>query len=105
MADEFSKPYVQDILDIAEDKILTAVKDFRDGMRGLPYGASRPSDEDFLVTWERWTAQYPVQPCILPNGTVLMESPWVLMLVGSENGREWLARYRTMVKRLPEEAV
>ena len=103
MADEFDKAYVEGILKGARDDINEAVKTFRESIKGLPYGVKRPTDEDVMATWAKWTGMYPVQPCVLPNGMMVMESPWVLTVMGAENGREWLSRYRTMVKRQPVE--
>lgn len=98
MADQFNKQYVKDVIDLAVDEIDAMLKYYVDTAEGLPWGGKRADDWDMRSVWNKMTAQYPPQPLILQTGESVFESPWVMALQMSENGNEWLRKFKKMFK-------
>jgi len=104
MAEEFSREYVGQVLRLVDDRLKQALGDIEVVFGDAPFGMKRATSEDVMRIFGQWTQLSPPEEMVLPDGTPVFESPWVLALrTGVSGGSEFLSRYRAAVKRLPVE--
>lgn len=100
MAGEFGREHISKVLARAVDMIDEGIKNTSETLGDIPYGMVAPSAADLFRIFQTGVAAYPPELAILPDGTRVFESPWVLALQTKvEGGKEFLAKYRKAARR------
>jgi hypothetical protein len=90
---------VEEILDGVGEMRAQWLKDWEEGLKGLPYGAQNMNDEQHVAWFAEMQKRYPPEPWITPDGQVVEVSPWLLALRYVEDGPKELRRYsKTMLE-------
>ena len=72
---------------------------------GAGWGLHRLTDAQHAIWFEREMGKWPPVPLVMPDGAVMVASPWLLAMAIAEDGDAEIQRYLRTRQRAVEEAV
>ena len=96
-----SGEYVTSVVDEASQIIDAFQKTVATSLEGSVPGMGEPTPAQLAAFFFHQNQLYPAEPFTMPDGSVFVASPWILMLglPEVENGAEYLDRFIGFVRR------
>lgn len=99
MSEYFSRDYMSVIVDKAVDRIDASLKEIDRIFGRTAYGQRQASDEEVMEIASAMTTVFPPMPIMLPGGTVIVESPWILALDYVDGGPEFKRQWKRALRK------
>lgn len=90
---QYSVESVEDRVDLVVEMANEERKFFEQEFTGTPPGYTDPDGETFAAWYEAKVAASPPALMTFPDGTQVVDSPWVVALSKTEGGMEYVNRY------------
>ena len=90
---QYSVESVEERADFAFEMAKEERKFFEREFTGTPPGYEDPDGETFAAWFEGMVAQSPPALITFPDGTQIVDSPWVVALSKAEGGMDYVNRY------------
>lgn len=84
---------------IANSELEDFVKAIDSSLGDQVPGASAAKPADIVALVFSMQAQYPAAPYLMPDGTTVVASPWILAQAFSENGSDYIGPFERMIAK------